>query len=85
MRMVGTLYGLFHQRFGQAGLGDAGFAEAGAQVGAEAAELFNAGDDAGLFGEGRNWKWLRFEVHTGYPFLSGRTCHYSFTVMNEIR
>ena len=45
---------LGYQRIGQAGLGFSCTREAFAQVGAEAAEFFDAGDDAVLFGEG--WK-----------------------------
>jgi len=40
------------QRLGQMGLGGLAGGQALAQVGAQAAQLGYAGDDAGLFGEG---------------------------------
>ena len=43
---------LLHQRLGQMGLGGLAGGQALAQVGAQAAQLGYAGDDAGLFGEG---------------------------------
>jgi hypothetical protein len=46
-----------HQRVGEAGLGGAGLLQALAQVGAEVTQLFDAGDDAALFGEW--WKGKR--------------------------
>ena len=51
-----------HQRIGELGLGVAGLMQALAQVGAEAAQLFDAGDDAVLFGEGRNREGAAFQL-----------------------
>jgi len=39
------------ERVGELGLGSTGLLQALAQVGAEVAQLFDAGDDAVLFGE----------------------------------
>ena len=48
---------LLHQRLGQTRLHCLALGQALAQVSAQAAQLRDAGDDAGLFGEGgeRNW------------------------------
>ena len=43
---------MYQQRFGQTGLHGLAFGQALAQVGAQAAQGGDAGDDAGLFGEG---------------------------------
>ena len=43
---------LLHQRLGQTGLHGLTVGKALAQVGAQAAQCGDAGDDAGLFGEG---------------------------------
>ena len=43
----------FHQRLSQTGLHGLLLRQALAQIGAQAAQLCDAGDDAGLFGEGR--------------------------------
>jgi hypothetical protein len=50
------------QRLGQMGLGGLAGRQALAQVGAQAAQLGYAGDDAGLFGEGWHWKRAIFQL-----------------------
>lgn len=52
-----------HQRLGQMGLGGLAGGQALAQVGAQAAQLGYAGDDAGLFGEG-------WDGYNGAPHIS---------------
>jgi len=47
-----TVRGITHQRLGQTGLHYLALGQALAQVGAQAAQGGDAGDDAGLFGEG---------------------------------
>ena len=50
------------QRLGQMTLGGLAGGEALAQGGAEVAELGDAGDDAGLFGERWQWYWHPAEI-----------------------
>jgi hypothetical protein len=54
-RFIRALHNILHQRLGQMGLGGLAGGQALAQVGAQAAQLGYAGDDAGLFGEGWDW------------------------------
>ena len=53
---IGGIRDLLHQRFGQLALRVTGVFEAFAELSAEEAEFFDAGDDAVLLGEGRQWK-----------------------------
>ena len=56
-----------HQRVGEAGLGGAGLLQVFAQIGAEATQLFDAGDDAVLFGEG----WDRQRERSNVALIHG--------------
>ena len=51
---------LLHQRLGQARLHCLALGQALAQLKAQAAQLCDAGDDAGLFGEG--WEWNHITI-----------------------
>lgn len=61
---------LGYQRVSEAGLDFAGLRESLAQIGAEAAELFDAGDDALLFRKRRNRNEEVSKWSQGY----GRLC-----------
>lgn len=50
---------------------------------AQAHEGFDAGDDAGLFGEGWEWKGLALEVASRKSLLPGRAGHDRFTLFKK--
>lgn len=49
--------------------------EALAQIGAQAAQVGHAGDDAGLFGEKLEGKRTVLEIASWHPLLPGRAGH----------